>query len=229
MWCSIGSTEIKGEEVIELGAGCGQVDFVRKDAGTATLQKEKNICTQWLAEKRVWALAICGRGIWDAHDGSWWTRRQEGCLQEGPLDLLKVGLPELKVPTRNQGGSDGIVKDVFYSKLGDDAGLVVRYAKFFGHLMTFLWRKDVGRFDWSVGEKEKMLTMYGLLVYKIIYTTTTISNVSNKNRTNPRCKNTNTELGLYKIPWFLTWLRVAVHGSLHQGQHSADPAGSQPG
>lgn len=130
-----------------------------KDASSATVQKEKNICTQWLAEKGIRALATRGRGVRDAHYGSWWARRQEGCLEKGPLDLFEVGLPELEVSTGNQGGSDGIVKNIFDSKLGNNAGLIIGYPKFLCHLMASLWRKDICRFDGSMRSEEIMILM----------------------------------------------------------------------
>ena len=130
-----------------------------KDASSATLQKEKNICTQWLAKKVIRALPACGRGIWDAHYRSWWAWRQERRLEKGPLDLLQMRLPELQVATGDQGGSDGIVKNIFDSKLGDNAGLIVGYPKFLCHLMASLWRKDICRFDGSVSQEERMMGM----------------------------------------------------------------------
>lgn len=59
-----------------------------KDASGTTLQEEKDIGAQWLAEKGIGSLAFSGRGVWDAY---YWSRRagrQEGRLEKGPLDLL---------------------------------------------------------------------------------------------------------------------------------------------
>ena len=121
------------------------------------MQKKKNICTQWLAEKGIWAFAICGRGVWDAHDGARWAGRQEGGLEKRPLDPFQVGLPELQVTTGDEGGSDGIVKNIFDSKLGNNAGLKVRNPKFLCHFMASLRGKDISRFDRSVGQEEIMM------------------------------------------------------------------------
>lgn len=118
------------------------------------MQEEKNVCAQWLAEKGIGAVAICGRRVWNAHDGARWTRRQEGCLEKGPLDPFQVGFPELQVTTGDEGGSYGIVEDIFDSKLGDNAGLKVGNPKFLCHFVASLWGKDIGRFDWSVGQEE---------------------------------------------------------------------------
>lgn len=127
-----------------------------KYASGATLQEEKNICAEWLAEKGIRASAVCGRWIWDAHYGAWRTRGQEGRLKEGPLDFFQVGLPELQVSTGDKGGPDGVVKNIFDSKLGYNAGLIVGYPKLLCHLMASLRRKDVCRFDGSEGQEEVM-------------------------------------------------------------------------
>lgn len=158
-WPRARSAEIEGEEVIELGAGSSQIDFVCKDASGTPLQKEKDICTQWLAEKGIRALAVGGRGVWDAHYGARRARRQEGRLEKGPLDLFQVGFPELQVTAGDEGGSDGIVKNIFDSKLGNDAGLIVGDPKFLCHLVASLWGKDISRFDGSVQEEIMMLKM----------------------------------------------------------------------
>lgn len=130
-----------------------------KDTSGTTLQKEKDICAQWLAEKGIRALAVCGRGVWNAHYGARRTRRQEGRLEKGPLDLFQVRLPELQVTTGDEGGSDGIVENIFDSELGNNAGLIVGNPKFLCHLVASLWGKDVCRFDGSVGQEEVMMLM----------------------------------------------------------------------
>lgn len=121
-----------------------------KDACFAVLQEEENICTQWLTKKGIRPFAICGRRVWDAHNRPWWTWRQKRGLEKGPLDLFQVGLPELQVTARDEGSSDGVVKNIFDSKLGNDAGLIVGDPKFLCYLMTSLWRKDICWFDGSV-------------------------------------------------------------------------------
>lgn len=125
-----------------------------KDASGTSLQKEKNICTQWLAEKGIRALAVYGRGVWNAHYGARRARRQEGRLEKGPLDLFQVGLPELQVTSGDEGSSNGIVKNIFDSELSHNAGLIVGNAKFFCHFVASLWGKDICRFDGSVGQQE---------------------------------------------------------------------------
>ncbi len=112
-----------------------------KDASSTTLQKEKDICTQWLAEKGIRALAICGRGVWDAHYGTWRARRQKGRLKKGSLDFFQVGLPELQVSTGDKGGSDGIVENIFDSKLGNNTGLIIGNPKLLCNFVASLWGK----------------------------------------------------------------------------------------
>lgn len=150
-----GATKIQGEEVVEFGAGGSQIDLVCKDTNGSALQKEKDVCTQRLAEKRIWAFAIGGRGVGDAYDGARWPWRQKGSLEKGPLDLFQMGLPELQVATGDEGSPDGIVENIFDSKLGNDAGLVVWNPKFFSHFMAPFWWKNIGRFDGSE-EKEEL-------------------------------------------------------------------------
>lgn len=120
-----------------------------KDPRGSPLQEEKDICTERLAEKGIRALAICRRRVWDAHDRARWARRQEGCLQKRPLDLFQMGLPELQMTTGDECSSDGIIENIFNSKLGNNAGLIVRNPKFLCHLVASLWGKDICRFDGS--------------------------------------------------------------------------------
>lgn len=61
-----------------------------------------------------------------------------------------MGFPELQVSTGDQGGSYGIVKNIFDSKLSNNAGLVVGYPKLLCHLVASLWRKYICGFDGSV-------------------------------------------------------------------------------
>lgn len=56
--------------------------------------------------------------------------------------------------TRDEGGTDGVVKNIFDSKLSYNTGLIVRNPKFLCHLVTSLWRKDICRFDGSVSQAE---------------------------------------------------------------------------
>lgn len=130
-----------------------------KDASGTTLQEEKDICTQRVAEKGVRALAVSRRGVWDAHYGARRARGQEGRLEKGPLDLFQMGLPELQVTTGDEGGSDGIVKNIFDSKLGNNAGLIVGNSEFLCHLVASLWGKDVCRFDGSEGQEKIMMRL----------------------------------------------------------------------
>lgn len=125
-----------------------------KDSIGAALQEEKDVCTQRLAEKSVGAFAVGGRGIRDADDGARWPRRQEGRLEKRPLDLFQMGLPELQVATGDEGSSDGVVKNVFDSKLGNNAGLIVGNPQFLRHLMAPLWWKNICRLDGSEEKKE---------------------------------------------------------------------------
>lgn len=128
---------------------------MRKDTSGSALQKEKDVCTQRLAEKRIGTFAVGGRGVGDAYDGARWSWRQKGRLEKRPLDLFQMGLPELQVATGDEGSPDGVVKNIFDSKLGDDAGLVVGNPKFFCHFMApFRW-KNICRFDGSE-EKEDL-------------------------------------------------------------------------
>lgn len=154
-----GATKIQGEKVIEFGAGGSQIDLVRKDTSGSALQKKKDVCTQRLAEKRIGAFAVGGRGVGDAYDGTRWPWRQKGRLEKRPLDLFQMGLPELQVATGDEGSPDGVVKDIFDSKLGNDAGLVVRNPKFFSHFMAPFWWKNICRFDGSE-EKEELKMKY---------------------------------------------------------------------
>lgn len=124
-----------------------------KDPSGTGLQKEKDVCAQRLAEERVGAFAIGGRGVGDAYDGARWPWRQKGRLQERPLDLFQMGLPELQVAPGDEGSSDGVVKNVFDSKLGNDAGLIVGNAELFGHLVAPLWWKNICRLDGSEERK----------------------------------------------------------------------------
>lgn len=125
----------------------------KNTSGTA-LQEEKHICTQGLAKERVGTLSIHGWGVRDSHHGPRGPGGQEGGLEERALDLLQMRLPELQVAAGNEGGADGIVKDVLHTKLSNDAGLVVGHAQFFSHLMTSLGWKDVRGFYGSERERK---------------------------------------------------------------------------
>lgn len=61
--------------------------------------------------------------------------------------------------TGDKGSTDCIVKNIFDTELGNDAGLIVGYTKFFCHLVASLWRKDICRFDGSVSEKDITIIM----------------------------------------------------------------------
>lgn len=65
-----------------------------------------------------------------------------------------MGLPELQVATGDEGSPDSVVKNIFDSKLGNDAGLVVRNPEFFSHFMAPFWWKNIGRFDGSEAKEE---------------------------------------------------------------------------
>lgn len=130
-----------------------------KDTSGTSLEKEEHICTQRLAEKGIRAFALCGRGVWDAHYRTRWTRGQEGSLEKGSLDFFQVGLPELQMTTGDEGRSDGVVKNIFNSKLGNNAGLVVWNPELLGYLMASLWGKDIGRFDGSARKEEMRLML----------------------------------------------------------------------
>lgn len=130
-----------------------------EDVSGTALQEEKDICTQRLAEKRVRSLAVCGRGVWDAHYGARRARWQEGCLKKRPLDLFQMGLPELQVTTGDECRSNGIVKNIFDSKLSNNAGLVIWNPKFLCNFVASLWRKDICRFDGSEGQEEIILRL----------------------------------------------------------------------
>lgn len=128
---------------------------MRKDTSGSALQEEKDVCTQRLAEKRIGAFAIGGRGVGDAYDGARWPWRQKGRLEKRPLDLFQMGLPELQVTTGDESSPDGVVKNIFDSKLGNDAGLVIGNPKFFCHFVAPLWWKNISWFDGSE-EKEEL-------------------------------------------------------------------------
>lgn len=70
-----------------------------------------------------------------------------------------MGLPKLQVAAGDKGGSDGIVKHVFDSKLGNNAGLVVGNPEFFCHLMASLWGEDISWLDGSEAHREKNTTL----------------------------------------------------------------------
>lgn len=127
-----------------------------KDAGGAALQQEEDVGTQRLAKKGIRAFAFAGRRVWDANNGARRAGGQEGCLEEWPLDFFQVGLPKLQVATGDKGGPDGVVKDIFNSKLGNDAGLVVGNPKLLCHLMASLRGEDVCWLDRSEGQDREM-------------------------------------------------------------------------
>lgn len=122
---------------------------MRENTRGAFLQEEKNICTQRQAEKRVWTLAVCWRGIWYAYNRPRWARRKERRLEKGPLDFFQMRLPELKMSTGDEGSSNGVVKNIFDSELGYNAGLIVRDPKLLCNLMASLRGQDVCGFNGS--------------------------------------------------------------------------------
>lgn len=123
-----------------------------KDTSGAGLQKEKDVGAQRLAEERIGAFAIGGRRVRDAYDGARWPWRKKGRLEKRPLDLFQMGLPELQVAPGDEGSSDGVVENIFDSKLGNDAGLIVRDPEFFRHLVAPLWWKNI---CWLDGSEER--------------------------------------------------------------------------
>lgn len=67
-----------------------------------------------------------------------------------------MGLPELKVASRDERSTDSIVKHILYTELSDDACFIVWNAKFLSDLMASLWGKNVCGFDESKrGELKK--------------------------------------------------------------------------
>ena len=201
-WPQTRSTKIKGEEVIELGAGSSQIDFVCKDASGTALKKEEDICTQRMAEKGIRALAVRRRRVWDAHDGARRTGRQEGRLEKGPLDLFQVRLPELQVTTGDEGSSDGIVKNIFDSELGNNARLIVGNPEFLCHLVASLRGKDVCWFDGSAGQDERMMTQLSMsylqgFSYQFMITDHWLENP--------------TGISHWKPQWFMFYLNFSVN------------------
>lgn len=72
-----------------------------------------------------------------------------------------MGLPELKVASRDERSTDSIVKHILYTKLSDNACFIVWNAKFLSDLVASFWGKDVCWFDGSrrgeLKKKEKAL------------------------------------------------------------------------
>lgn len=60
-----------------------------------------------------------------------------------------MGLPELKVASRDECSTDSIVKHILYTELSDNACFIVWNAKFLSDLMASFWGQDVCRFDGS--------------------------------------------------------------------------------
>lgn len=70
-----------------------------------------------------------------------------------------MGLPELQMTTGDEGRSDGVVKNIFDSELGNNAGLVVGNPELLGYLMASLWGKDICRFDGSARKEDMRRTL----------------------------------------------------------------------
>lgn len=60
-----------------------------------------------------------------------------------------MGLPELKVASRDERSTDSIVKHILYTELSDNACFIVWNAKFLSDLMASFWGQDICRFDGS--------------------------------------------------------------------------------
>lgn len=106
------------------------------------LQHQDDIRTQRVLQEVGGALFAAGGGVGHHDDGGRWLGGQEGRLQQRPLHVAEVGLPELQVPAGNERCPDGVVKDVLDAKLGHHTGLIVGDAQLLGHFPTLLWGKD---------------------------------------------------------------------------------------
>ena len=109
-------TQVHEEQVVELGGGCGEVDLVGEDAHPLLKHKD-DICTQRVLQEVGGALLTAGGGVGHHNEQGRRPGGQERCLQQGPLHMEEVGLPELQVPAGDKRCLDGVVEDILDTEL----------------------------------------------------------------------------------------------------------------
>ena len=64
-------------------------------------------------------------------------------LQQGPLHMAEIGLPELLVPAGDKRCPDGVVEDILDTELRHHSRLVAGETQLLGHLSALLRGKDL--------------------------------------------------------------------------------------